>query len=346
MKIAIINKVQYYINDGGMALYDRNIIDLITSMGHKVDHFHTKDMKSIDNLCMKKGVISKKIEHPSRFIEELIEQNEYDLIINNNPIVTNKIVSSDKVIVIQHADYNEYWENCLIGYKIASLFSKNKLFGNPLFKAKNVVYYSKYHAREKQEQNQYFIPLYSELKFNNKMRNPKNIFYASRLDFAQKGVDRLPKIMNQIEEYKNLLVIGGSGAKENFIRDHFKESYIGNLTKEQMYKELNNARVSVITSRWEGFSYFAVESLSLGVPVIAYDTFDSLNLFKESGGCFVVKENDHESFAKYIKQIMEMPEKDYKIMSENIVKWSKENLSKQLFIDGWKRILSDFENKK
>ena len=346
MKIAIINKTQYYIDGGGMDLYDRNVIELILSLGHDVDHFYTYEGNHTNFTGKTDKVITKKIDKPSKFIEELIDSKKYDLIINNNPIATKKIIDSDNVIIVQHADYKEYWENCLIGYKISSFFSKNKLFGNPLLKAKAVVYYSKSHSINNPNQKQYFAPLYSRLNFNAKQRNPKNIFYASRLNFHHKGIDRIPKIMKHIKEYQNDWVIAGKGPKENFAKDNLKENFVGKLSKEQMLEKFNNARVSVITSRWEGFSYFAVESLTLGVPIVAYDTFDSLNFFKESGGCFVVKDKDHKGFAEQIEKIMKMSDEDYKKMSNNIVKWASKNLSKKSFEDGWEKVFKDFENKK
>ena len=155
MKIAIITN-QPYNTVGDINTYNINLIKLLLKNKHEVTLLIT------DNESKEYFYSSEKIpgvkeiwvngygKKNSNNLLPYVLSNKFDIIIDNSPTYNPKIFNNEKVIVVQHADYKEYWENCKIRYKIAQMFryifTKKGIIGNILKKSKNTFFYSNEHS--------------------------------------------------------------------------------------------------------------------------------------------------------------------------------------------------------
>lgn len=103
------------------------------------------------------------------------------------------------------------------------------------------------------------------------------IIFVGRIE-KQKNLIKLIEIYNQLvnEGLKQDLIIIGSGSeifkvKKKVESFHLqsKVSFLG--TQDNPYPYIKNADLSIMTSKFEGFGIFLIESLALGVKIFTYD---------------------------------------------------------------------------
>lgn len=190
--------------------------------------------------------------------------------------------------------------------------------------------------------NAHVVPNYIE--FNN--YNKKNIdgggvvnfLIAGRLCY-QKGTDLLLEIIDEFE-FKKLnykLKICGVGPMlqvvEELLSKNPRIEYLGHVEHAQSLMELSRADVLLLPSRFEGFPFVMLESLSLGTPVVAFDcpTGPSEIISKDSGRLVQylnTKEFSHTAmeFAQEVKEKTLIYETNCKSRAS---KFSKENFEQQ-----------------
>jgi glycosyltransferase involved in cell wall biosynthesis len=99
-----------------------------------------------------------------------------------------------------------------------------------------------------------------------------NLVFIGRLTF-QKGIDLLVEFASKLNENCLLHIVGG-GELDEWLETKLKELDLG--ARVIMHGTLNNpfpllvkANFMIMSSRYEGFPNVALESLSLGVPIVA-----------------------------------------------------------------------------
>jgi len=177
---------------------------------------------------------------------------------------------------------------CIIqNYFGFNLFKKFFIFGGilPYFrelkmisKFKNIIFSSNYikniilsKIKERKRFN-YSVISYGINKqlFSNKIEDKRYILFLGRIEFYQKGLDVLLKVMKEISDIH--LIIAGSGKDEKRLKSFIKKltnvSFIGRVSGEKKIKILKEASFTVMPSRYESFGIVAVESSAAGTPVI------------------------------------------------------------------------------
>ncbi len=198
----------------------------------------------------------------------------------------------------------EHYETTLANQKYLSKFD---LIVVPNKKLKN--YYLKYNK------NTLIINDGIELPNEKAIRKGKNIIFIGKLT-KDKRIDLL------LDMYKNIsivtqtsLVIIGSGEMRSFYenkvkKDNLKNVYFrGLLTKEEVENELLNSAVYVNMNENDSTNLSMLEAMSYGVPVISFDTEESLFPFivDEING-FLIKGQNTEIMYERIKSLLENEE--------------------------------------
>jgi glycosyltransferase involved in cell wall biosynthesis len=108
-------------------------------------------------------------------------------------------------------------------------------------------------------------------RFGIQARSPV-ILFAGRISL-EKGVMELPEIMKGIKEILPdvKLVIAGTGPAENELREAIPEAnFLGWVNHDDLAGLYSSADILILPSKFDTFSCVVLESLSCGLPVIAY----------------------------------------------------------------------------
>jgi len=120
------------------------------------------------------------------------------------------------------------------------------------------------------------------LKINNavdikQIKKENEILYAGRIE-REKGLDYLLDAFKEVlETHPNLLLqIAGEGSLEGKMKNYAKKiaidkNVIFNGFSSDIISRYKRARLTVLTSLYEGFPNTLVESITLGTPVVAFD---------------------------------------------------------------------------
>ncbi len=178
--------------------------------------------------------------------------------------------------------------------------------------------------------------------FNSNIR--KNIILAvGRVNDHLKGFDRLPDIMNLLENKDwKLNVVGGDFCDflyKNKIEDlNLKNriSFLGKLSSDELDKVYSESGIFVITSRSEGFPNALCEAMALGLPAVAFDFIAGpRDIIKNGSDGIIVDNNNIQAMANAIDDLIQNKSKR-ELMS------NKAKLINQKFNE--KKIISELIN--
>lgn len=165
--------------------------------------------------------------------------------------------------------------------KLMSLVNEDKIFIKPNFvKKDNEIF--------KENRDNYFL-------------------FLGRID-ELKGIRLLVEVWKDIDNSK--LFVLGKGPLEKDIRQYIKDNNIKNIDllgfkqKNEVMEFISNAKALIVPSQWyEGFPMTIVESLSLGVPVIAGDIGNLTMIIDDGKNGLVFKYNDKKSLIDKINEL-------------------------------------------
>ena len=160
-----------------------------------------------------------------------------------------------------------------------------------------------------------------------------------------KGIDLLFSSLKNIKNHKfTCLCVGHDN--DDFNIGNIKIKFLGKIASEdKMAKIYNTADVVVIPSRLENLTQMGTESLSCGVPVIAFDTCGNSDIIENQKNGILVEPFDTEKFASSIIEVLNWPKIKYQNISDfclekALSKWSFKKISKD-YESFFKKILEE-----
>ncbi len=157
-----------------------------------------------------------------------------------------------------------------------------------------------------------------------------HILYLGRIDYKQKGLDMLLEVYKKIANNTNLnLIIAGGGEQKEIdkLMENIKNlelatrvHYVGKAegeTKEKLFKE---AKVFVMTSRFEAFPLTLIEAWCYKCPVVLFN-IDVLRWIPES----FTKKIEPFSVEKFSQELLNLSnsQEEWKIMGEKAKEFSQ-----------------------
>jgi len=162
------------------------------------------------------------------------------------------------------------------------------------------------------------------------------VLFSGRLDINQKGIDLIIEVFKRLENIK--LVVAGDGKdKDNFLRmiqNISNIEYIGRVAGKTKLDLIKNAKFLIMPSRFEGQGIVALESASMGKPVIVSD-IPELRYVVENGFGISFKNEDIEDFKEKISYLWNNEDLILK-MGKKGIEYAKKFT--------WDKIASEFED--
>jgi glycosyltransferase involved in cell wall biosynthesis len=167
-------------------------------------------------------------------------------------------------------------------------------------------------------------------------RDYKIVLYIGRLE-KEKNLELLLdgfKIVTEINS-NNLLVLVGSGSKENELKNYIIRNnilnvkFLGSLPYEEMPCIINCSDLLVLTSVFEGSPTVIKEALACNVPVVSTNCGDVEDVIQDMENCFIAEFNSYDLAQKINRVLSEDRTFNYR---PQLTKYSNVNLFEQLFI--------------
>ena len=140
----------------------------------------------------------------------------------------------------------------------------------------------------------------------------KNIIAVGRLS-KEKGFIDLIDIMSiivKMDKDVKLTLVGDGEEKEN-IQNRIKELKLENnirltgfLNQEEIRSELLKSSIFCMTSLVESFGLVILESMNMGVPVVAFDSSVGPRVLLSDGKGILIKDRNKEEFAKCVIDLL------------------------------------------
>lgn len=153
--------------------------------------------------------------------------------------------------------------------------------------------------------------------------NAQIILFAGRLSL-EKGVNELPDIYAKVKMYNPLikLVIAGSGPAEKDLRKALPDAiFLGWVNHDELPLIYSSADLLILPSKFDTFSCVVLESLSCGLPVIAYNSKGPKDIILD-GKCGYIVSNKIEMCSKIISYFDDS--KLRKVFKKNALKRAKD----------------------
>ena len=168
---------------------------------------------------------------------------------------------------------------------------------------------------------------------------------SSATSDINKGFVQLNKALNKIKSNNILLVVIG-GNEPNIIQEFkFPVKYLGHINDEdRMNLAYNSANVSVVPSLSENLSNTILESLSCGIPTVAFDIGGNCDMIEHKRNGYLAPPYDIDELSKGIDWILN--NKDYAELCENargkVLNEFDSKLISKKHIELYKKVLNDF----
>ena len=169
-------------------------------------------------------------------------------------------------------------------------------------------------------------------KNNIELSEKQNIIISAGRFVHQKGYERLVSIYKLIaDKYPEWeLRIYGSGPDYDMIRKAINDLEMYNNiflfpNTNRIMEEMSKAKIFALPSRFEPFGMVVIEALSVGLPVVSYDSYGPNNIIENDVDGFIVPMEDEKNFALKLELLMNDADKRKKM--ENYAKLKAEKYS-------------------
>lgn len=176
------------------------------------------------------------------------------------------------------------------------------------------------------------------------IRSQYDIVYIGRMTYP-KNPQRLLEVLNAVikERPETRCALIGTGDLEDVIKKNIlKERLDENIDflgfQSNPYGILENAKMMIMTSRWEGTPMCALEAMALGIPIVSTPT-DGLRELVEQG-CTGFLEEDDVALKERCIQILSDDS-----IRKSLAKATEARSKKMMDLNGYKSQLSEVYNK-
>ena len=171
------------------------------------------------------------------------------------------------------------------------------------------------------------------------VKNQKMVYFG-RIENQQKQIKKLIKLAIKhnwpIDFY-------GSGQLKNFLKA--SHLYKGIVEQEKVAAVLKNYSSAILLSRYEGFPFFIVEALSLGIPIIISNFCPASALLAANKGFLAKTKKEQKQINDYWNQLINDPQM-FTNLQNNCFKFALEHLTIEKWQANWKAVLQHFEKQK
>ena len=168
-----------------------------------------------------------------------------------------------------------------------------------------------------------FIPEIPEKKSFGLSSHDKVLLYTGRLSH-EKGVLDIPYILDKVKSVipEVKMIFAGTGPAEDELKRLMPEAtFLGWVNHDELPKIYSSADLLILPSKFDTFSCVVLESLSCGLPVVAYKSKGPKDLIQHKESGYLVP-NKIEMAARIIEHFSD--DKIQYIMKENAVVRSKD----------------------
>lgn len=189
-------------------------------------------------------------------------------------------------------------------WRCARLGMEQKI-GKSLEQIKDYIYISELGKKAlepylNEKSNYYYIPNPINIKkqeYKDSSKNSEYIF-VGRLA-KEKGVILLAKVAKELN--LKITFVGEGDCRKEIEEIYPKAKITGWVSKEEVNKYVENARALLFPSLWyEGMPLSVMESLALGIPVIATETCAASEIIEENINGMLFRNNDFNDLKKKI----------------------------------------------
>lgn len=147
-------------------------------------------------------------------------------------------------------------------------------------------------------------------------KDKKVVLYVSRLDIL-KGVEILPEIIQKLRaKFPDVyFLIIGEGPKEKYLLKRFRElnlqevvRFVGYVPHSELARCYSASDLFLAIAEYSNATLPVIEALSIGVPVVAFDTGHTREVIPDGSGIVYVPYMDIEALVKNIKDVLSNPE--------------------------------------
>jgi len=229
---------------------------------------------------------------------------------------------------------NKYWKN-KINFVAPSDYVKKKIISN--FPESNCFISKINHPininiwKPQKKKSQKKVILFGALGGGNEFNKGKDLFYKILLN--------LEKLNNNFE-----INVFGEDNDNFFINKKYKVKFLGHVDDDKKLIQIyNNAKVFIVTSRFESFCQTALEAQSCGVPVVSFKTSGLLDIIINNKTGYLINNFNCKEFSRKVNFLLEnnrtQKKQSYYARKNIIKKFSEENISEK-YINFYNKILN------
>ncbi|MDR0365492.1 MAG: glycosyltransferase [Bifidobacteriaceae bacterium] len=167
------------------------------------------------------------------------------------------------------------------------------------------------------------IPHATQLAAAGGERDPNKLAVVSRLN-EEKNLGDSIRALQQVRQVhpQAHLEIWGSGPEEASLKSLAQELDLAEAVhfagySKQAQQAFDTAAVSLLTSRWEGFSLTVMESMAHGAPCVAYNTkYGPAEMIIDGVNGYLVEPGNVEQLAERVAGLLSLPAADWQAMSQ------------------------------
>ncbi|MDR0366675.1 MAG: glycosyltransferase [Bifidobacteriaceae bacterium] len=177
-------------------------------------------------------------------------------------------------------------------------------------------------------------------------REPDKLVVVSRLSEEKNLADSI-KALHQVRQTRPgaHLEIWGSGPEEDGLRSLANQLGLAEAVRfagysKQAQRAFDTAAVSLLTSRWEGFSLTVMESMAHGAPCVAYNTnYGPSEMIIDGVNGHLVEQGNVEQLADRVNRLLNLPESDREAMSQAALERMRE-FSESRLAERWQALFA------
>ena len=182
-----------------------------------------------------------------------------------------------------------------------------------------------------------FLPINQE--YNAYYEHDNYILYFGRYA-REKGVLTILKAYAEMNCAEKLVLVG-KGSEEEKIKEYVTEHNLqdrvqvnGAIFGTEMDRIIERAKVVLVPSEWyENGAFVALQALAKGKIVVASNIAGLAEIIQDGDTGFLAEAGNPDSFAAAIQKVLDMPDEQYKKMSEHIVEYAKMRCDAKKYVD-------------